>query len=490
VKVVTTAQMRELDARTIAEFGVPGERLMERAGAGVAAAVRRILRLRGRRHGRVLVVAGRGNNGGDAFVAARHLQERQLPVDVWLAGTADELRGDALTHFNRMRAAGVPCREAASESEWDAAGREAAAEADIVLDGLLGTGISGAPRGLAACAVEFVNAAGTRAPVLAIDVPSGLDSDTGRCEGAAARADVTVTMGLPKRGLLEPPALDCVGSLEVVDIGIPPALIAEIRADQELIAEQDLRPLLGRRPRAAHKGNYGHLLIVSGAAGYAGAVSMAARAALRSGVGLVTVLTPASIAAVVAQAAPEAMVHAAAETEAGSLSAGCLRAWGRDMASFDAVLIGPGLTTHDESRRLTESLLRAVRSPLVVDADGLNVLAGDLDPVRRCGSPVMLTPHPGEMARLLGCSAADVQADRPGSARRAMARARGRPEGSGHGGGRPGPDAGREYDRRPRHGKGRHGRRAGRPDRGSGGPGPGAVRCGTAGRFCPRPRRG
>jgi NAD(P)H-hydrate epimerase len=151
---------------------------------------------------------------------------------------------------------------------------------------------------------------------------------------------------------------------------------------------------------------------------------MAARAALRSGVGLVTVLTPASIAAVVAQAAPEAMVHAAAETEAGSLSAGCLRAWGRDMASFDAVLIGPGLTTHDESRRLTESLLRAVRSPLVVDADGLNVLAGDLDPVRRCGSPVMLTPHPGEMARLLGCSAADVQADRPGSARRAMARAR------------------------------------------------------------------
>lgn len=419
MKAVTTAQMQELDRRTIHEFGIPGAVLMERAGHGVARIVRRILRLRQSDQARVLIVAGRGNNGGDAFVAARYLHACGAEVEVLLTGSVSELRGDAAAHFERMRCAGVVCHPKPTVADWETRPAGLAPAWTVIVDGILGTGVSGPVRDLAATAIHCINALASHVPVIAIDVPSGLNSDTGVPEGLAVLADVTVTMGLPKRGLLQPAAVNYVGNLEVVDIGIPQKLLAELSSDLELIAESDLLPILTRRRRDSHKGNFGHLLIISGAAGYAGAVGMAARAALRSGVGLVTALVPECVAAVVAGMAPEAMIHRAAQTEIGSLSAACLRKWGRNVNDFDAVLVGPGMTTHPDSARLVEQLLQTVRTRLIIDADGLNVLAGRTELIRQCPGTVIITPHPGEMARLLGWATPQVQADRFEAARKA-----------------------------------------------------------------------
>jgi len=409
--------MRELDRRTIADFHVPGEVLMDRAGRGVAEVVRRIAELRGLSACEVHVFAGRGNNGGDAFAAARYLSDWGFTVRLWLATAAAQLSGDALAHFRRMASGAALRCELAAEADWPSLPDERFRRADIAVDGLLGTGLSGPARGSVAAAIRLLNALGQHVPVVSIDVPSGLDADTGAATGAIVAADVTVTLGLPKRGLLEPRAADFVGNLEVADIGLPPELWQGLRSEEELIAAEELRTLLPRRARHAHKGEFGRVLIVSGAAGYAGAVTLAARAALRSGAGLVTALVPHGIAPVVAAGAPEAMVHAAAQTEGGSLSADCLRAWNRSLADFDAVLMGPGMTPHAETGSLVETILGMAKAGLVLDADALNVLAGRRERIRRCAGRVILTPHPGEMARLLGVTVAGVQQDRPGSAR-------------------------------------------------------------------------
>jgi len=419
MKLVTSEQMRELDRRTIAEFAIPGEQLMERAGAGVASVVRRLARWRGDAAARVRLAAGRGNNGGDAFVAARHLREAGFDVEVWLAAGAGDLKGDALTHFRRMAGQQVRVREMPEEADWQLERAPHAGPA-ILVDGLLGTGRNGAAQGVMAAAIRLVNAASKRSPVVAIDVPSGLDADTGIPEGETVRADVTATMGLPKRGLVEAAALDYVGNLEVVDIGLPAILVGPLPDDRELIVADEVAPLLKRRQRASHKGDYGHVLIIGGARGYAGAAALAARAAVRSGCGLVSVLAPASVAPVIAAVAPEAMVHFGEETREGSLAVDCLSSWQRSLRQFDAVVAGPGMTLHAQTRLLVERILREVQSPLVMDADALNVVGRDLALIKRCRTPVIVTPHPGEMGRLVGCSAAAVQSDRPGAVRTAV----------------------------------------------------------------------
>jgi len=419
MKVVTTEQMRELDCKTIERFEIPGEVLMDRAGTGVAEIAGFLARSAGYSDCSVLLIAGRGNNGGDAFVAARVLKEMGFRVETWLAGEAGAVTGDALTHLSRMKSAGITLYELPTMAEWDdLAGLPL--QAGIVVDGILGTGISGPARGPAAGAIRAVNAFGERNLVVSIDIPSGLNSDTGEAEGDAVMADVTVTMGLPKRGLIEPRAVDCVGSVEVVDIGIPAELTGPIESETELVTLYDLGGLLPRRARSSHKGTFGHVLIVGGAPGYAGAAAMAARAATRSGAGLVSVLTPPAVAPTIASIVPEAMVHASAGASAsGSLPADIFMQWVRKLPDFDAILVGPGMTTVNDSRRIVESILHASRVPVVVDADGLSVLSGKRGVLKGVPCPVVLTPHPGEMARLRGkgITAADIQADRFGMAR-------------------------------------------------------------------------
>ncbi|MBL7076897.1 MAG: NAD(P)H-hydrate dehydratase [Kiritimatiellae bacterium] len=417
MKLVTSTQMRELDRRTIEEFGTPGEVLMERAGRGVAAAVLRLAGLTGRL-GCVRCVAGKGNNGGDAFVVARCLHEMGLTVQLILAANRDDLQGDALIHFERMLEAGVhpvsPAHAGGLPPDNVDADRE------LVVEGILGTGISGAPRGAADEAIALVNQLGIHRPVIAIDVPSGLNSDTGAAEGAVVRADLTVSMGLPKTGLVSLQAADAVGNIEVVDIGIPSDYIAELPGETELITPTDLRHLSPRRTRASHKGTYGHALLIGGSREFSGAIAMAAMSAVRSGVGLVTVLTPSDIAATVATLVPEAMVHGATDRVDGSLAAEALTNWPHELSDFDAILIGPGLTRSLDAQGLCRTVIEAATVPLVLDADALPDAdnAGLLSTAR---APLVLTPHPGEMARLLGCDTGTVQADRLQTARRAAA---------------------------------------------------------------------
>lgn len=419
MKVVSAEQMRQLDALVIADFGVPGEELMERAGRGLAVVVDDLARVSGFSNSPVRLVAGRGNNGGDVFVAARHLHDMGYRVDVWLAGERRRVTGAAAKHLELLRNASIALEEITTPQDWDDLIATHEGGEGIVVDGVLGTGIRGPARGLAAGAIQFVNMLGEGGPVVAVDIPSGMDANTGAAEADTVRADLTVTMGLPKRGLVEPLAIEFVGSVEVVDIGIPEEVIAKVESEMDLITALDAREWLPRRKRISHKGDYGHVLVIAGAAGYAGAAILAARAAARSGVGLVSALVPEPIAAIVAAAVPEAMVHAGRATSSGSLATDALAQWGRALDTFDAILIGPGLTMHADGAGLVKSLLKAYRKPLVLDADALNLLATDPALIRASAAQVVVTPHPGEMARLLGIAVEEVQAQRFAIAQRA-----------------------------------------------------------------------
>ena len=418
MKVVSTAQMRELDRRTIEEFETPGEVLMDRAGLGVCDAVQRLIDATGFLRPAIRFIAGRGNNGGDAFAAARHLKEAGHLVEVWLAAAANAVKGDALKHLSQMKRAGVELRELPLKEDWEDAQRFAP-HCDVMVDGVLGTGSSGPARGPAVGAIQFINARSSEALVVSIDLPSGLNADTGEAEGEVVRADITVTLGLPKTGLIRSAALEYVGTLEVADIGIPEELVAHAETDEhELIHISDLRDRFPRRARNSHKGDYGRVLVIGGARGYAGAVAMAAQAAVNSGAGLVTVWTPKSVASIVAGASLESMVVGCEETEQGSLA---VAAWtGADaVRDFSAILVGPGLTRGDSSLRLVQAVLRDCRVPLVVDADAISVLAGCARDLSKAKCPVVITPHPGEFGALFARRVEEVQKDRCGAARAA-----------------------------------------------------------------------
>ncbi len=417
MKLVTTAQMRELDRRTIEEHETSGETLMDRAGLGVAEAVRRLADVSGFYSPLVHLIAGRGNNGGDAFAAARHLKKMGFRLEVWLAGAENQVKDDALKHLSQMRAGEIPLRELPTKEDWEDA-QDFPLGAEIVVDGVLGTGSAGPARGPAVGAIQYINSRAEDSLVVAIDVPSGLDADTGRAEGDAVVADVTVTMGLPKRGLVDPAALEHVGTLEVVDIGIPDEFVAQLNpeADKELIYLSDLKELFPRRARVSHKGDYGHVLLVGGAAGYSGAIAMAARAAMRSGVGLATVLVPEGIAPVVASASLESMVIGVKETAQGSIAPEMWGAWRERLGEFDALLVGPGLTRHDQSLMLVRKIIRDCEIPLIMDADALSVLEGQPHWIEKAKCPVIITPHPGELARLFSQDVSEVQRDRYGVA--------------------------------------------------------------------------
>lgn len=422
MQAVTATIMRELDRRTI-EFGTPGAELMERAGLGLAKHIEQFISdSRPARNRHILMIAGRGNNGGDVFAAAYHLHLRGMTPDVRLTTPAAEIKGDAKIHFDRMRSDGISALEFTSPDAWS--NMRVSPPPMVIVDGILGTGITGAPREPAASAIEFINRCQHLCKIAAVDIPSGLNADDGSVAGSAVHADITITMGLPKTGLLVPAALDFVGNLTVVDIGIPAAFIPTPDGSPELIAPGDIAFLGRRRSRGAHKGGFGHLLIIAGARGYAGAAIMAAMAASRSGVGLITILAPRGIRAEISAAVPEVMTIAADENAAGSI-AGLDSALQTDLQchpnKFTTVLAGPGLTACADTCRTVESLLKIFSGPIVLDADALNVMAGRLAQMTamrgsRTGNPeqqaLLITPHPGEMARLMRITTDAVQNNR------------------------------------------------------------------------------
>jgi NAD(P)H-hydrate epimerase len=401
--VFTAAEMRALDARAIRELGIPGPRLMDNAGTGAAALIARWLApIRGKA---VVVVCGKGNNGGDGFVVARRLKARGAAVRVFLVGRRAEVRGDAADALGRWRGR-------AEEVEEPSGLARALGGADVIVDALLGTGVSGAARGPVAAAIEAINRAGAGGvPVVALDLPSGLDSDRGALLGPTVKAWRTVTFAGLKRSLLLAPAAAQAGVVEIGDIGVP-AEAARRGITTWRLEVADVRPSFPPRDLDAHKGRFGHLLIVAGSLGKTGAAVLAGHAALRSGVGLCTIAAPASQQPIVAAQAPEYMTEALPETAAQSLA---LEAKDRllELARrMDAVAIGPGLSLDPETQELARVLIRELQRPMVVDADALSALAGHLDLLRHAAGPRVLTPHPGEMARMLGTTIEAVQADR------------------------------------------------------------------------------
>jgi NAD(P)H-hydrate epimerase len=401
-----------MDETTIADCHVEGRVLMDRAGHGVARGVLDILRCGGNPHPVIRMVAGKGNNGGDVYAAAYHLSQYYQDIEIVLVGDPQQLTGDTLWHYHRVQNH-IRCTSIQEASEAEALSWHG--RVDVMIEGLLGTGTHGAPREPIASVVRAINRVRDRgALTVSIDLPSGLNADTGEAAGDVVCADYTFTMAYPKKGMLAPAAMPYVGTIGVVDIGIPAELApAEDAGDVALVACADVLQWLPPRARCSHKGTYGRVLVVGGAPGFSGAVSLAAGAACRSGAGLVHVLTPSSIAERVAQFVPEAMVHAAPGHADGGLSAASLQEVEELATTIDTVLVGPGLTCHPEGKALVEKILGWSVECLVLDADALNLIALSPEIMTRaaCHHCVM-TPHPGEAARLLGVNTATVQKDR------------------------------------------------------------------------------
>jgi hydroxyethylthiazole kinase-like uncharacterized protein yjeF len=420
IPVATAEEMRRADRRATERYGVPSLLLMENAGRGAADALERTLGPVGGR--RVVVVCGKGNNGGDGFVVARHLLGRGARVSAWLVGRSDDVRGDARVNLEALRRAGEPVTEAPEpgEAAFDRL-RAELTKADVIVDAVLGTGVRGAATGAIAAAIEAINAAGIAGrPVCALDLPSGLPSDGEASIGPVVRARVTVTFGLPKLGLVLPAGAAQAGRVEIADLGIPRAWLEE-GIPTALLEAADVRASLPLRPAEAHKGSYGHLLVVAGSVGRTGAAVLACLGALRAGTGLVTCATPASQQPVVAAQLPEPMTESLPETAARTISTKAVERVVELLGRMDALALGPGIGLDPETRTAVEMLVREVERPMVVDADALTALAGNPALCRAAPAPRLLTPHPGEAARLLGCTIAEVQADRIGSARRLAA---------------------------------------------------------------------
>ncbi len=401
--------MRALDARAIATLGIPGPRLMEAAGTGAARLIAARWRpVRGRS---VVILCGKGNNGGDGFVVARRLRAAGARVRVFLVGRRTEVRGDAAAALSRWQGRLDEVARAGDLADVD----RALARAGLVVDALLGTGTDGSARGLVAEMIARLERQSTDArpapPVISLDLPSGLSADRGALPGPAVRATLTATFAGLKRSLLLHPAATRAGEVVVVPIGIPHAEVTRgVRTF--LLEAADLRGRLPPRPVDAHKGVYGHLLVVAGSRGKTGAAALAARAALRSGAGLVTAAVPTSQQPVVAALGLEYMTEALPDGAAGSLARGAGARVLELVATMDALALGPGLSLEPETQALARELVARVPRPMVVDADALTALAGHLDVLKSAAGPRLLTPHPGEMARLLGGGISDVQDDR------------------------------------------------------------------------------
>jgi NAD(P)H-hydrate epimerase len=402
--VFTGDEMRRLDERAIRELGIPGATLMENAGCGAADAILAWLTSARRpaRGRRVAIVCGKGGNGGDGFVAARWLARQGVRCDVCLVGSAADVRGDAAQKLQALKKAGLRPTVVGDA----AALGPVLARAELVVDALLGTGVRSAPEGVIAEAITAVNASGR--PVLALDIPSGLPADGAAPSGPAVRAEATVTFAGLKRGLVVPPGRDLAGRVSVVDIGVPAAEVARGIATFVLEAG-DVARHFPRREASAHKGTYGHLLVVAGSLGKTGAAALAAEGALRAGVGLVTVATAASQQPVVAGLVLEAMTAPLAEGATGIIGEGAWPALAELVAARDAAAIGPGIGLDAGVQAVARRLVIEARVPMVVDADALTALSGHLEVLRKAAAPRCLTPHPGELARLLEKSVPEVQ---------------------------------------------------------------------------------
>ena len=424
MKVVTAAEMRQIDSETITRIGIPGIVLMETAGSAIVRSIRRDYP----DCQRVGILVGKGNNGGDGLVIARQLAHAGREVHIFLVSPADSFAGDAQINLQIAQNLGLPMEDAVTAISQT--------RCELFVDAIFGTGLRRPVVGEIAEWIEKINR--LPVPVIAVDLPSGLDADTGQLLGACVRADKTVTIGLPKRGLLLHPGAEFAGKLEIADIGFPKRVVDAQNIGVNWTTAQDAAFWLPPRPRASHKGSYGRVLVVAGSTGMTGAAALASEAALRIGAGLVTLAIPKSLNPILEVKLSEVMTLPLPETEAGSLAESAAASILEFAEKTKSVMaIGPGLSQHQETVSLVHKLVQAKSAfGRVIDADGLNALAqtitshdagmaGDRPtpyasgtvargPVPRAlsNTNTVLTPHPGEMARLIGKPIRAIEADR------------------------------------------------------------------------------
>ena len=407
MRILTAAQMREADRYTIDEIGIPALVLMENAGRQVVAAME--AGYEERLNGRVAVLCGRGNNGGDGFVVARTLMQRGVDCAVFVIGAVSDVRGDARTNLDILGRLGVTVVEINDEQTWELHFSEIS-QCTIIVDAIFGTGLKQALGGMLETLVADINASGI--PIVSIDLPSGLSADTPHLVGDCIDASMTVTLAAPKLPLILPPGEAHAGDVVIADIGVPTEVIEGLDGPQiELLTREDVRALMEPRAADSHKGDFGRVLVIAGSRGKTGAAHLAGMGALRAGAGLVTIGTPASCLPIVASLAPEFMTEPLDENGAGQLTAAAVERVSE--FSQDVIACGPGLGRGTDVAEFVRALLDRAEAPLVLDADALTVLADD--PGRLTGREerdVIITPHPGEMARLIGSSSDEVQANR------------------------------------------------------------------------------
>jgi NAD(P)H-hydrate epimerase len=407
MRILNAAQMRQADRYTIEEIGIPSLVLMENAGRQVVAAMEAAHETR--LAGRVAVLCGRGNNGGDGFVVARTLIQRGIDASVFVLGSVADVRGDARINLDILGRLGVTVVEVGDEQTWELHFSEIS-QCTLIVDAIVGTGLTSPLGGMMETVVADVNASGI--PIVAIDLPSGLSADTPHLIGDCIDASMTVTLAAPKLPLVLPPGEAQAGDVVIADIGIPSDVIDSLEGPRiELLTPEQLRPLVGQRAPDSHKGDYGRVTVIAGSRGKTGAAHLAAMGALRSGAGLVTVATPGCCLPIIAAMAPEYMTEPLPEGKGGSLSSGAVDTV--VALQHDVIACGPGLGRDAGVAAFVRALVDRATVPLVLDADALVVLADD--PGVLTGSEereIIITPHPGEMARLIGSSVEEVQGNR------------------------------------------------------------------------------
>ncbi|UCE42171.1 MAG: NAD(P)H-hydrate dehydratase [Candidatus Aminicenantes bacterium] len=405
MKILTSKQMQGVDKKAIEKLGIIGPILMENAGIQITNEI--LKKFPQIQDERVVIVAGKGNNGGDGFVVARHLFNRDCRPIVLLLASKKELKGDAALNAGITDKIGITIKEITSSRHWGA-NKRTLSRATVVVDAIFGTGLTSPARGLYANVIQDINKC--KGFKVAVDIPSGLSSDVFSIIGPCIKADLTVTLAAAKVAHVFPPAEDCVGELKIGDISVPPYLFEDEKFQLEMVEKERIRPYFEHRKKGTHKGTYGHLLMLSGSVGKTGAAALAGKAALKMGAGLVTAGVPKSCLPIVARSMMELMTEPLPETAKGTLSAEALPEILPLLKEKDALMLGPGISTHESTKELVLSLLPELKIPVILDADALNILAHKLSVLKSLSTPAVVTPHPGEFARMLKLSTKEVLA--------------------------------------------------------------------------------
>ncbi len=407
-KIVTAEMMRDLDRRAIEDHGIPGAVLMENAGQGAF----ELIREKFWPLNRISIFCGRGNNGGDGFVIARHILNAGVMPDVYLLAKKQDVKGHARVNLDILEKMHLDVKEVLDKKSLETV-RNRVLHSDLIVDAIFGTGLNAEVKGFFRQAIEYINEiakADEHVPVFAVDIPSGMNADTGQVMGASVSADVTATFGLAKVGQLCYPGASLVGDLNVINISIPAYLYDEVPFYAVTI--DGAAELLKTRTEDCHKGQNGHLLILAGSPGKTGAAAMTGQSALRAGAGLVTLAVPEGLHVIFQEKALELMTAAIPDMQGHQFGKASVKHAIELMQDKAAIALGPGIGQGEEVNSFVREIIAKTRTNMVIDADALNAVAQDMDMLKKCQEKLILTPHPGEMARLLKKSTTEIQADR------------------------------------------------------------------------------